>query len=134
MGDLDNDGSLEIAVNNMNETPSLLKNRGEKKNWILLKTVGKKSNRNGIGARVTIFAGGHRQMDEVRSGGSYISQNDLRLHFGIGDATKVERAEVLWPSGIKEFFEDLKANQVAVLEEGSGKPMPARRGGEKKLP
>ena len=134
LGDLDNDGSLEIAVNNMNETPSLLKNRGEKKNWILLKTVGKKSNRNGIGARVTIFAGGHRQMDEVRSGGSYISQNDLRLHFGIGDATKVERAEVLWPSGIKEFFENLKANQVVVLEEGTGKPMPARRGGEKKLP
>jgi len=129
LGDLDNDGSLEIVVNNMNETPSLLKNRGEKKNWILLKTVGKKSNRNGIGARVTIFAGGHRQLDEVRSGGSYISQNDLRLHFGIGDATKVERAEVLWPSGIKEFFENLKANQVVVLEEGSGKPMPAKRGG-----
>ena len=77
--------------------------RGERKNWILLKTVGKKSNRNGIGARVTIFAAGHRQLDEVRSGGSYISQNDLRLHFGIGDATKVERAEVLWPSGIKVF-------------------------------
>ena len=81
---------------------------------------------------MSVTVNGLTQSDEVRSGGSYISQNDLRLHFGIGDATKVERAEVLWPSGIKEFFEDLKANQVAVLEEGSGKPMPARRGGEKK--
>jgi hypothetical protein len=94
LGDLDNDGSLEIVVNNMNETPSLLKNRGEKKNWVLIKTVGKKSNRNGIGARVTIFAGSQKQMDEVRSGGSYQSQNDLRLHFGLGDAAKVDRAEV----------------------------------------
>ena len=132
LGDLDNDGSLEIVVSNMNETPSLLKNRGDKQNWILLKTMGKKSNRNGIGARVTIFAGGRQQMDEVRSGGSYISHNDLRLHFGIGDATKVERAEVVWPSGIKEFFVDLKANQVAVLQEGTGKPVPQKSGGAKK--
>lgn len=123
VGDLDNDGSLDIVVNNMNEPPSLLKNRGEKKNWILVKTAGKKSNRNGIGARVTIVAGGHKQMDEVRSGGSYISQNDMRLHFGIGAATKVERTEVLWPSGLKEVFEDLQANQVIDLEEGSGKAM-----------
>jgi hypothetical protein len=62
-------------------------------------------------------------MDEVRSGGSYISQNDLRLHFGIGDAVRVERIEVLWPSGRKESFENLKANQVVVLEEGRGTPL-----------
>jgi hypothetical protein len=120
LGDLDNDGSLEIVVNNMNDTPSLLKNYGEKQNWILIKTVGRKSNRNGIGARVTVVAAGLKQMDEVRSGDSYISQNDIRLHFGVGAATKVERVEVLWPSGRKEAFENLKANQVVVLEEGKG--------------
>jgi enediyne biosynthesis protein E4 len=59
-------------------------------------------------------------MDEVRSGGSYISQNDLRLHFGIGDATKVDRVEILWPGGRKEAFENLKANQLVTLEEGRG--------------
>ncbi len=123
VGDLDNDGSLEIVINNMNDTPSLLKNFGERRNWILFKTVGRQSNRNGIGARVTVVAGGLRQVDEVRSGGSYISQNDLRLHFGIGNAMKVDRAEVLWPSGRSEAFENLKANQLVVLEEGKGAPM-----------
>jgi enediyne biosynthesis protein E4 len=120
VGDLDNDGSLEIVTNNMNDTPSLLKNFGERKNWILIKTIGKESNRDGIGARVTVFTGNSRQMDEVRSGGSYISQNDLRLHFGLGDATKVDRAEVIWPSGRREAFANLKANQIVVLNEGKG--------------
>src|SRR5262245_15129332 len=123
VADLDNDGSLEIVVNNMNDTPSLLKNFGEKKNWVLIKTIGRKSNRNGIGARVTITAGGLRQMDEVRSGGSYISQNDLRLHFGIGNSIKIDKLEVLWPSGRNELFENLKANQIIVIEEGKGVPI-----------
>lgn len=126
VGDLDNDGLLEIVVNNMNDTPSLLKNRGEAQNWILIKTVGKKSNRNGLGSRVTVVSGSLKQIDEVRSGGSYVSQNDLRLHFGIGDAAKVDRAEVSWPSGLKEVFENLKANQIAVLEEGKGAPLRAK--------
>jgi hypothetical protein len=124
VGDLDNDGGLEIVVNNMNDTPSLLKNYGERRNWILIKTVGRKSNRSGVGARVTVVAAGLKQMDEVRSGDSYISQNDMRLHFGIGAATKVERVEVLWPSGRKEAFENLKANQIVTLEEGKGSLAP----------
>jgi hypothetical protein len=123
LGDLDNDGSLEIVINNMNDLPSLLKNLGEKENWILIKTVGKQSNRNGIGARVAVITGKHRQIDEVRSGGSYLSQSDLRLHFGLGPAVKVDRVEVLWPSGKKEFFKDLKAGQIAILEEGKGTEM-----------
>jgi enediyne biosynthesis protein E4 len=123
VGDLDNDGSLEIVANNMSDTPSLLKNRGEKKNWVLIKTVGTKSNRNGIGARVTVVTGSLKQMDEVRSGGSYVSQNDLRLHFGIGDAKKIDRAEVLWPNGTREAFENLKVNQIVALEEGKGTPL-----------
>jgi enediyne biosynthesis protein E4 len=121
VGDLDNDGGLEIVTNNMNDRPSLLKNFAERKNWVSLKLVGQESNRNGIGARVTLFVGRLKQMDEVRSGGSYISHNDLRLHFGIGDATRVDRAEVLWPSGRIEVFENLKANQVVVIQEGKGK-------------
>ncbi len=120
LGDLDNDGNLEIVVNNMNDTASLLKNLGERKNWILIKTMGTKSNRDGIGARVTVITKEHRQIDEVRSGGSYMSQNDFRLHFGIGDALRVDRVEVSWPSGRKEFFQDLRANQIMTLEEGMG--------------
>jgi hypothetical protein len=119
-GDLDNDGSLEVVVNNINDTPSLLKNSGERQNWVLLQLLGTKSNRSGIGARVTISAGGVKQMDEVRSGGSYLSQNDLRLHFGIGQDKMLDRAEVVWPSGRREFFAGLKANRVIVLEEGKG--------------
>lgn len=131
MGDLDNDGSLEIVINNMNDTPSLLKNRGEKKDWTLIRTRGSKSNRNGIGARVSVIVGKHRQIDEVRNGGSYISQNDLRLHFGIGDAAKVDRVEVSWPSGRKEFFQDLRANQIVTLEEGKGTKVEEPGAGER---
>ena len=86
----------------------------------MVKTIGHRSNRNGIGARVTLQARDLKQVDEVRSGGSYISQNDLRLHFGLGDAVLAEHAYVEWPSGEKEMFHDLKANQLVVLEEGRG--------------
>ncbi len=120
LGDLDNDGSLEIVVNNMSDTPSLLKNLGERKNWILVKLIGTESNRDGIGARVTLFAGKNRQMDEVRSGGSYISQNDFRLHFGLGESSRVDLIEIRWPSGRNESFQNLQANQVVILEEGKG--------------
>ena len=132
LGDLDNDGSPEIVINNMNDTPSLLKSAGEKKNWILVKTVGRQSNRDGIGARVTVVAGKVKQVDEVRSGGSYISQNDLRLHFGIGDSAKVDRIDVVWPSGRKDAFENVKANQVVVLEEGKGIGAPRTSGTTRK--
>jgi hypothetical protein len=128
IGDLDNDGGLEIVINNMNDTPSLLKNYGARQNWILIKTVGRKSNRDGVGARVTVVAAGLKQMDEVRSGGGYISQNDMRLHFGVGAATKVDRVEIQWPSGRKEAFENLKANQIVTLEEGKGIPLAQQTG------
>ncbi|HEU5091812.1 MAG TPA: CRTAC1 family protein, partial [Nitrospira sp.] len=124
IGDLDNDGSLEIVVNNMHDTPSLLKNYGEKTNWLMVQTIGRRSNRNGIGARVTVQAGGLKQVDEVRSGGSYVSQSDLRLHFGLGDALRAEQIEVEWPSGLKEAFQNLNANQLVVLEEGKGTKIP----------
>ncbi len=129
-GDLNNDGRIEVVVNNINDLPSLLKNSGERQNWTLLQLVGTKSNPSGIGAHVTITAGGIKQMDEVRSGGSFLSQNDLRLHFGLGKATMIDHAEVAWPNGRREFFARLKANRVVVLEEGKGTTMaqtPKRR-------
>jgi hypothetical protein len=126
-GDLDNDGSLEIVVNNMNDVPSLLRNSAAgRKNWIILQMVGKQSNRSAIGARVTVVAKNRSQIDEVRSGGSYLSQNDLRLHFGLGEAAVVDRIEVGWPSGRREAFVQVKPNHVVVLEEGSGQVIAAK--------
>jgi hypothetical protein len=118
-GDFDNDGDIDIIVNNIDRPPSLLKNEGgNRNNWLMVKCTGTKSNRSAIGARVYVRAGGRTQFDEVMSGSSYYSQNDLRLHFGLGSATKVDRIEVVWPSGLKEKIEGAKANQVVVLKEG----------------
>ena len=117
-GDYDNDGSVEVLVNNQNEPPSLLKNtRRPAGNWVILKLEGVKSNRSAIGARVRLTAGGRTQIDEVRSGGSYLSQNDLRLHFGLGTATKIEEVQILWPSGIRQVARNLDAGRVITLRE-----------------
>jgi hypothetical protein len=117
-GDIDNDGSVEIVVNNQNERPSLLKQSSAGSNhWIVLKLTGKKSNRSAIGARVRLTASGRSQMDEVRSGGSYLSQNDLRLHFGLGASKEADRIEIEWPSGVKQTLSHVKADHiVSVLE------------------
>jgi len=120
-GDLDNDGSLDIVINNVGEAPSLLVNRGEKKNWLLVKTRGTRSNRNGIGARVAVWAGSLRMIDEVRSGSSFISHNDIRLHYGLGNAARYESIRVRWPSGLEETFPAGAANREVLLEEGTGK-------------
>jgi len=119
-GDFDNDGDLDILVNCVNDVPQLLRcDQQSKTNWIKIHTVGVKSNRSGIGARVIcVTEGGHRQMDEVRSGGSYISQSDLRVHFGLGSAVKAD-LEVVWPSGIVDRF-STPANRVVTVVEGKG--------------
>jgi len=118
--DFDNDGSVELLVNNSYDPPSLLKNLGERGNWILVKLVGTKSNRDAIGARVILSTEGHRQLQEVRSGGSYVSQSDFRLHFGLGQAAKADSLEVRWPSGIVTKLADIHANQVITVVEGQG--------------
>ena len=116
--DFDNDGAVEILVNNSHDAPSLLKNYGEHGNWVSLKLVGTKSNRDAIGARVTVSAAGHNQLQEVRSGGGYISQSDFRLHFGLGKAAKSETVEVKWPSGQRQVFHDVEADKFYLIEEG----------------
>jgi enediyne biosynthesis protein E4 len=120
-GDFDNDGDTDIAINNINEAPMLLRNDGGGKNrWLKVRVVGTRSNRTGIGARVRVVAGAHAQMDEVRSGGSYISQSDLRLHFGMGPAEKADLVEVRWPSGLVDTLKNVETNQLVWIKEGSG--------------
>ena len=118
-GDFDNDGDIDVLVNCINDAPQLLRcDQSAPANWIKVKTVGVKSNRSGIGARIYCSTeGGHRQMDEVRSGGSYLSQNDLRLHFGLGAAQKIDRIEIEWPSGVRQTLRDVPADHVVQIEE-----------------
>jgi hypothetical protein len=118
-GDFDNDGDLDVVVNCVNDVPQLLRCDSKlKHNWIKIKCVGTKSNRSGIGARVYCDTPGHRQMDEVRSGGSYISQNDLRIHFGLGAAHAAD-IEIRWPGGIVDKRSALAANRIHTIVEGT---------------
>ena len=121
-GDYDNDGGMDVLILNMNDRPSLLHNvGGNKQNWIKLKLVGTKCNRTAIGARVRVITGKHVQMGEVQSGASVMSQNDLRLHFGLGAGKVVDAIEVKWPTTQKiERFNNVKANQILTIREGEG--------------
>ena len=119
-GDLDNDGSLEVIINNSGDRPSLLKNFGAKKNWLLLQLRGVKCNRDALGARASVFAGERRVSGEVQGGSSFLSQSDSRLHFGLGDAASYSRVEVKWPGGETETFPGGAANRIVALEQGKG--------------
>lgn len=120
-GDFDNDGDVDVLVNNLDGPPTLLRNDGgNRNNWIMIKCVGTRSNRSAIGARVKVTSGERSQIDEVMSGSSYYSQNDFRLHFGLGKATKVDSVEIAWPSGLKENFKNLSVNQLCVVKETKG--------------
>lgn len=120
-GDFDNDGDLDILIANQNDAPTLLRNDGGNTNrWLKLKLIGTRSNRTAIGARVKVSAAGHSQLGEVRSGGSYISQSDLRLHFGMGSVDKADLVEIRWPDGQTEILKDVSTNQVVHVKEGLG--------------
>jgi hypothetical protein len=120
-GDINNDGNVDMVVLNVGEPPSLLLNRNASSNHrVLFKLVGTKSNKAAIGARVTVKAGPQEQMDEVRGGASYISQNDLRLHFGLGGNDKMGEVSIRWPNGETETLRDVPADFIYTIVEGAG--------------
>ena len=120
-GDFNNDGRLDIVINNMNDRPSLLRAEGRNNNhWILIRLEGVNSNRSAIGARVICLTGKFRQIEEVRSGGSYFSQNDFRVHFGLGAATRIDLLEIRWPSGTVDRIKNCDADRILFVKEGAG--------------
>ena len=120
-GDFDNDGNVDILVMNQNEPPSLLHAENHSGNhWLSIKLLGTRSNRSAIGARVGVMAGGRRQIREVQSGSSYISQSDLRQQFGLGAAKKVDRIEIRWPNGMVEQAVNVEVDQFLAFQEGRG--------------
>jgi hypothetical protein len=121
VGDVNNDGKLDVLLLNIGENPTLLINRTQtSRHAVLLNLIGTKSNKAAIGARAIVTVGETTQIGEVRSGSSYLSQNDLRLHFGLGDAVAVSSVQILWPSGKAETYKDLAADFIYTIVEGSG--------------
>ena len=121
VGDLFNDGNMDVVIEYLDGTPMVLRNRGiPGRHWVSFELAGTKSNRAAIGARVKITAGGMTQTDEVRSGGSYLSQSDLRIHFGLADASTIDSVEVRWPSGAVDVIKNLVTNKFYGLLEGKG--------------
>jgi enediyne biosynthesis protein E4 len=119
--DYDNDGDLEILVSNMNSAPELLRHlRKHPNHSILVKPIGVKSNRDGIGAEVKAIAGDLTQYDTVRSGGSYLSSSDLRLHFGLGNHAAIDRIEIRWPRGQTQKIANPPVDHILMIKEGEG--------------
>ena len=112
---------MDIVVTSLNEKPRILRNSGDNGgHWLLVKLAGTRSNRDAVGARVTVSAGGRSAMEEVHGSGSYLSYSDVRLHFGVGPETRVDALQVDWPSGRRDRIGPLDADQFVTIEEGSG--------------
>jgi enediyne biosynthesis protein E4 len=121
VGDLYNDGNMDIVIGDIDGAPMILKNHGVPgRHWVSFELAGTKSNRLALNARLKLVAGGMTQTDEIHSGGSYLSQNDLRVHFGLGAATKIDSVEIHWPSGKVETLTNLAADQFYSVLEGQG--------------
>jgi len=116
--DFDNDGFVDVLVANNGDPPLLLHNGGNTNHFINFKLIGTKSNRDAMGARVRIVAGGIRQIREIAGGGSYLSQSDLRANFGIGKTTVAQTVEIRWPSGQTQVFHDVASNKFYLVQEG----------------
>jgi len=120
-GDLDNDGDLDIVIGNNGQTADLLRNDGgNRNNSLLIHAIGTKSNRDGIGARLKLIFDGKTLTRHIKAGSSYQGQNDLRVHFGLEKAAQADRLEILWPSGLIDKVEGIKANQIIAVTEGRG--------------
>ena len=121
-GDFDNDGDVDVLVNNVHDTPDLFRvDSDPSAHWLAVRLVGRQSNRSAIGARVRLVAGGVPRVEEVRGGGSYNSQNDLRVSFGLGAVAQVERLEVRWPNGLEEHWTDVAVDRILTVTEGTGR-------------
>ena len=121
VGDLFNDGQMDAVINDIDGSPMILKNHGVAGNhWVSFELAGTQSNRMAIGARLKLVAGGMTQTDEIHSGSSYLSQNDVRIHFGLGKAAKIDSLEIRWPSGRAETLKDLAADKFYSILEGQG--------------
>jgi ATP:corrinoid adenosyltransferase len=118
MGDLDNDGRLDVVINDLDGSPQVLRNElAGAGNWLLVKLAGKGKNTDAIGAVIRLTAGGLSLMRHVRSGTSYLSQDDFRQHFGLGPQQKVDRIEVAWPDGTTSTRENLTSNQIVEIRQ-----------------
>ena len=118
LGDYDNDGDLDAFILNIDQPSMLVRNDGgSRNNWLMLDLRGTKSNRDALGTKISISAGGVTQTDQMKSGTSYLSQCTPRLHFGLGQATRVDEVSIKWPSGVSQKLKDVKANQVLKLVE-----------------
>jgi hypothetical protein len=121
IGDVDNDGDLDILVNNNGQAPQLLRNDGGNTNhWLEILLIGTKSNRDGVGARVKVSAGDLVLYEQRKGGMSYQSAQDPRLHFGLGQRSRIDAVEITWPSGIVTKLSNLKGDQIVAVKEGSG--------------
>jgi hypothetical protein len=126
--DLDNDGDTDVVVNNVHAEPDLFRLDSQPgAHWITLKLIGTRSNRSAIGARVRLFSSDGVQLQEVRGGGSYYSQNDLRVHFGLGRSAVMDRIEIRWPNGLEEQWKSLEVDRIVTLTEGTGTAMPVAK-------
>jgi hypothetical protein len=121
VADVDNDGDLDLLITNNGDTPDLLRNDSRQAgNSIIIRTVGTRSNRDGIGARLRVTAAGRTQMREVKAGSGYLGQSDTRVHVGLGRTARIDRLEIQWPAGSTEVIQDVPVNQIVTVTEGQG--------------